>query len=71
MLLHLDVVFETDAADPPLGEDIGGDAGNGLSAGRSTSSSNPRRVTPSRRIGRSSFSLVSSSPIAALTSARL
>jgi hypothetical protein len=70
MLLHLDVVIETDAADPPLGEDIG-DAGNGLSAGRSTSSSNRRRVTPSRRIGRSSFSLVSSSPIAALTSARL
>ena len=24
MLLHLDVVIETDAADPPLGEDVGG-----------------------------------------------
>ncbi len=35
------------------------------------SSSSRRRVTPSRRIGRSSLSLVSSSPIAALTSARL
>ncbi|MCP1838648.1 hypothetical protein ACVIHI_008425 [Bradyrhizobium sp. USDA 4524] len=69
MLLHLDVVVEVDAPDTPLREHVGL-AGNGLSAGRSTSSSNRRRVTPSRRIGRSSLSLVSNSPIAALTSAR-
>ena len=39
-------------------------------ASRSTCSRRLRRVTPSRRIGRSSLSRVSSSPIAALTSAR-
>ncbi|MGF6429949.1 hypothetical protein ABIE91_005169 [Bradyrhizobium elkanii] len=70
MLLHLDVVIEADAADPPLREHIRL-TGKGLSAGRSISSRSLRRVTPSRRIDRSSFSLVSSSPIAALTSARL
>jgi hypothetical protein len=45
--------------------------GRGFNAGRSISSSNWRRVTPSRRIGRSSLSSVNSSPIATLTSARL
>ena len=42
-----------------------------FSAGRSICSSNCRRVTPSRRIGRSSLRCVISSAIAALTSARL
>ena len=48
-----------------------GSLGNPLRCGRSSSSSSARRVTPSRRIGRSSLSWSSSSPIAALSSARL
>ena len=38
---------------------------------RSSSSKSTRRVTPSRRIGRSSFSWRNNSPIAAFSSARL
>ena len=45
--------------------------GSGLSAGRSISSNSCRRVTPSRRIGRSSLRSCINSAIAALTSARL
>src|SRR5205085_10303136 len=64
--LDLDVVIDADPAQPPFGKGIGL-AGQRLQ----NSSSSARRVTPSRRIGRSSLSWRSNSPMAAFSSARL
>jgi hypothetical protein len=68
--LDLDVVVDPDAAHAPFGEDVG--------LGRQRLERRPlelfescRRVTPSRRIGRSSLSRLSSSPIAAFSAERL
>jgi hypothetical protein len=79
MAVDVDVIVDADPAGAPLGKDVGLDrqglqGRNLLSSpvpGRSSSSCSCRRVTPSRRIGRSSFSRTSSAPIASFTSARL
>src|SRR5271165_4661210 len=70
MALELDMVVDADPADPPLGKAIGLRRQR-VEVGRSSSSNSARRVTPRRRIGRSSLSCRSNSPIAALSSARL
>ena len=70
MALELDMVVDADPAHAPFGEGEGS-LGNGLRWGRSSSSSRARRVTPSRRIGRSSLSCRNNSPIAVLSSAKL
>jgi hypothetical protein len=55
VLLDLDVVINADPAQPPFSEQCGS-FGKPLRCDRSSSSRRARRVTPSRRIGRSSLS---------------
>lgn len=63
MAVYVDVIVDPDPAGAPFGKDVGS-TGKGFRAGRSNSSCSCRRVTPSRRSGRSSFSRTSSSRIA-------
>src|SRR5271155_5464141 len=66
----VDVIIDADPTDAPFAKDIGLGRQD-LSAGRWIASSNCGRVTPSLRMGRSSFRCLSNSPMASLTSARL
>jgi hypothetical protein len=70
LALDIDVVVDADPAHAPFREDVRLGRQR-LERGLSSSSSSCRRVTPRRRIGRSSLSRSSSSPIAAFSSARL
>ena len=63
MAVYVDVIVDPDPAGAPFGKDVGIDR-QGLQGRPSYSSCSCRRVTPSRRIGRSSFSRTSSSRIA-------
>lgn len=70
MTVDFDMIVEASPADPPFSVDIALRR-QGLSAGRSISSNNCRRVQPTRRSTRRSFKSVRSAKIDALTSARL
>ena len=69
--VDLDVIVDADPGQAPLAVFVGARPASAFSAGRSISSSNWRRVTPSLRRGWRSLSWVMSSPSAASTSARL
>ena len=62
--LDIDVIIDADPAHAPFGQDMGS-MGKGLRCGRSSSSSNARRVTPTAAMSRSSSSCCTTAPIAA------